>query len=521
VWDGQGEALDFSLEESSSADFSESEVVYSGRNTTWSVPVGYKPGTYYYRIQAISDGGPGPWSKPQIVEMLLPPPPTPHLAAANYLTGGERGSFELRWQPVPGATRYELEETNQDANEHRLIPVEETIWHVTEQSVGHYVYRVRACHESGCSEWSNEQTIAIASQAPQAAPIVDASNADSMGVVHLRWEPVELAMEYVVEVSDSENFRNARVHTTGSQEIEISRRDPGLIYIRVSATNDGGNGPWSDPIKITVVPGAPAWIETNTDPDGRITITWGAVGGHVSYHVQIADMGQDFRDVYHGKETQTVLTSHKKPQLFRVRTEASELASDWTLSEPSFATGHIDIPKLNPASIDSNGGVQLSWGQANTATHYLLEVSHDDRFVNMRSHKLDRNEVTFNPPISGTYWFRVRACHGDTKSDPSNIVSVEIQRPTTPHLWPVDPVTSGALFDVVWSGVPGSAYYELQMGGDDTFAKAPIATRKIFHPSQKMTINDLKMGRYYFRVRAFDSNGEVSMWSNMITVDVR
>ena len=49
------------------------------------------------------------------------PPPRPHLAAASFPYGGQGRSYELRWQPVPGAARYELEEQEQNADQPVII----------------------------------------------------------------------------------------------------------------------------------------------------------------------------------------------------------------------------------------------------------------------------------------------------------------------------------------------------------------------------------------------------------------
>ena len=52
--------LEYVLERATSPDFAEPEVVFEGAAQA-DAPTD-QPGTYYFRVRAISDGGPGPWA---------------------------------------------------------------------------------------------------------------------------------------------------------------------------------------------------------------------------------------------------------------------------------------------------------------------------------------------------------------------------------------------------------------------------------------------------------------------------
>ena len=89
-----------------------------------------------------------------------------------------------------------------------------------------------------------------------------------------------------------------------------------------------------------------------------------------------------------------------------------------------------------------------------------------------------------------------------------------------PSLWPIDPVKEKALFDVAWTGVPGCVYYELQGSSDSAFDPAKTSSVRVNHPSQKFTVPGRSPGIFYYRVRAIDENGQVSLWSKTLTVEV-
>jgi hypothetical protein len=68
--------------------------------------------------------------------------------------------------------------------------------------------------------------------------------------------------------------------------------------------------------------------------------------------------------------------------------------------------------------------------------------------------------------------------------------------------------------------VPGGVYYELQGATNGMFEPDKIATTRINHPSLKYAVPGRSPGRYYYRVRAVDAHGQVSVWSNVLIVEV-
>ncbi len=525
-WHLAGEALDYILEQATDPSFEETEVVYSGRGTSWVVPVGaIRPGTYYYRVRAISDGGPGPWSEAQKVEIQAPPPPRPHLALTSY--GYDPGSYELRWQPVPGAVRYELQQIERDSGAEVTFPLKETIYRVVGQPVGEYIYRVRACSEFACSEWSNEQRASVMPQAPSEAPALTLEGPDENGAIRLHWTEVPTADQYVVEISEDSAFQNARLTVQPDRTLELLRREPGVQHFRVCGQNEGGDGPWSNIVSAALAPGTPGWIEARlAEEAGRISVSWGMVSGRATYCLEVEASSAyttTRQEIYRGPDTrfEMAIPPEIETLTFRVRAELPGVHSDWQTGDPIRIKAAPDAPRLEPPEIDEHSVVRLRWTQVAGATHYILEAAREEEFANPHSATpLDRTEVAFRAPTSGRYWFRVRAGHHTGVSGPSNIFSIRAPRPAPPQLWSHSPARAQSPFEVSWKGLPGSVYYELQESTDPAFEASATQTRQIFHPAQKLTIPKRPAGKRYFRVRVFDEQNEPSLWSDVLAIDI-
>ncbi len=529
-WEGDGEWLDYIVEQSANAEFEEPETVYEGRGTAWAIPTG-KPGTYYYRVRAVSDGGSGPWSDVQEVTIILPPPPTPHLAAIGY--GYAHGEYELRWQPVPRATHYELEWIVLDDAGHpgepEVIELEDTIYHITGQPVGQYHYRVRACNESTQSGWSNQEMALVVPVAPSEAPALTLEGPDEDGLVSLSWTEIPSADEYLIETSDTPSFDSARVYTQAHCTLDLTRREPGAYYFRICGVNRGGDGPWSNVEQFAIVPGAPDWIEAQAAGSGsEVAVTWGAVGGPVDYLLELTTDDADYREVYRGGETHFELANLPAAASlrFRVRSELPGVCSGWATGQSiKIKAGAGDAPTLSPPDVGDTGEIELRWSAAADATGYLLEVSRDEDFADFRTFEFKKLGVNFRPPAAGQYWFRVRARiekDGQAKEGAySETLTIQVKRPAAPRLWPLDPVRPDTPYEVTWTGVPGCVYYELQESGHDAFRPRQTSTMRIFHPAQKVALPGREAGKVYYRVRAADQDDQSSVWSNVLAVEIQ
>lgn len=525
-WAAEGDTLEYRVEESTDPAFEEVAVVYEGRNLSWAVPTHTRPGTYYYRVCAIADGRQGPYSDPQAVEIRVPPPPRPHMAAAAI--GYEHGSYELRWQPVSGATRYELEEVDRSTGETQVLTLQDSVARLDGQPVGEYVYRVRACHDFGCSEWSNEQTITVAPERPVMAPDLAVTQPDDDGNIHLDWTAVEGASEYIVQVSEDGSFADAQTHQAGDTLASSLRRsEPGLVHIRVCAANAGGRGPWSQTARVAIAPRVPGWFEVNPAEDKQhIELAWGSVGSRIDYRLEMVPNGieDEATDLYHGPDTRFELTmpGGAGSLYFRVRSEMPGVHSAWQISESLQLDHPPATPILEEPEITDRDEIRLLWTAVDGATTYIVEVARDEAFADILTSipVSDTTRVTFSPPRSGHYWFRVKATAKTRQGEPSNRVKALAERPAPPHLWRMDAVRADTPYEIAWKGMPGVIFYEVQESPLDTFPADQTESERVQHPLQRLERRGRAAGRWYYRVRAIDDRSQSSKWSDPLVVDI-
>jgi predicted phage tail protein len=330
----------------------------------------------------------------------------------------------------------------------------------------------------------------------------------------------------MLEIADDAAFRNARIHTQSETTFTLMRREPGSLYFRVRGANVGGEGPWSEAVHVALLPDAPAWIETTLTVDGKhIDVAWGAVGRQVGYHLEMithTDAAQEETTVvYQGKDTQCTLPLPKDVDrvVFQVRAEHPGGHSAWQPGDPLEVGAKLAPPALSLPQIEGSK-VKLAWGAVEGATHYLLEVGRDAGFAEVRSTETQETHASVSPPVSGKYWFRVRACQGKRRGAPSSVEVVKVEKPSAPRLWPLDPVKANTLYEIAWEGVPGCVYYELQEARDDRFEPGSTRVVRVMHPSQKYTVEGHSPGRYYYRAQAVDEHGQSSAWSNVAEIVV-
>lgn len=126
------------------------QVQYSAA-TSWGTS-GRGNGTYTYQVQGCNSLSCGPWSGQTTVTVTLIPA-VPGGVLRDSVTG-KRENYTLYWDPVPLATRYEIlvVQTN------RLINAGTATSYLVEGGtvpyLNKYSYRLRACNDQGCSDWS-------------------------------------------------------------------------------------------------------------------------------------------------------------------------------------------------------------------------------------------------------------------------------------------------------------------------------------------------------------------------------
>lgn len=522
VWSEEGEALDYILERADTADFTELDIVYEGRGTNWMQSNKIEPGTYYYRVKAVSDGGAGAYSDVLELQITLPPPPVPQLGISGI--GGPSG-YELRWQSGPGATHYEIERMDNATGDAEIVQVDDTRYHVSGDVYGEFTYRVRACHQYSCSDWSNPQEIYVVPPPPRTPPVAEVEEAKD-GLL-LIWSEVPTAASYVVEVAETDTMTDSRLFEQDATSLELPENGPGKLLARVRGVNKGGSGPWSNLVTVITQPDTPAWIEAKSDEGaGAISLAWASVAGRVVYRLEMKDKSST-RTIYQGGETHYTLDAAEingTQALFRVRAEVDiDVFSDWQVSDMlavGSARGQVFV---STPQLDEHGQIKLSWNQVKEAEHYEVDTAMDKTFADAKTQRVSSTSATVYPSAAGSYYFRVRAIINGRPGPTSQPVSIEVIRSIAPQMFQPALLHNRSTFELTWRGVPGTDFYEFQESRSPNFDTDVTHRAKIFHPSQKVALpTDKRVGStFHYRVRSVGKDEQAGPWSNVVTVDVR
>ncbi len=130
--------------------------IYTGSDTSFPV-TNRAPGQWCYRAQATNAGGSSDWSNSQCV--FVAPTAAPELAAID--NPDSKGSYQLAWTAVPGASSYQLEmRLNNNGWQIAYEGEATTILHHAPMA-GEWCYRVRGLNEGGAGPWSNSQCTTV------------------------------------------------------------------------------------------------------------------------------------------------------------------------------------------------------------------------------------------------------------------------------------------------------------------------------------------------------------------------
>jgi flagellar hook assembly protein FlgD len=126
-------------------------------------------------------------------------------------------------------------------------------WNGTDESGAHvedgeYMYEITATSTCGDAGQANcYGVIAVDSSVPGQPTLMEPVNDDIVSPdFQLRWEPVENAWFYEVQLSNATGFDPHEVFSTGACRLRLAKRPDGVFYWRVRAMSRGGTpGPYS------------------------------------------------------------------------------------------------------------------------------------------------------------------------------------------------------------------------------------------------------------------------------------
>ncbi|MFZ5968690.1 MAG: fibronectin type III domain-containing protein [Bacillota bacterium] len=261
---------------------------------------------HVYRVRTRNAGGTGPWSEYLNVSTVLGTP-------TNIVTEATSSSIKLSWDPVSGATGYDVlvdgEVVDSGTNTfYEHTGLEPFSWHI---------YRVRAKEGSSTGEWSDGVTTATLLGTP--SNVKGESISDQITVT---WDDVVGATTYEIEVDGS-------MVEVGTENIfDHKNLSPNEYYTyRVRAINESVQSEWSELVTVYTAPEVPKNLQVTATTTNEITLVWDDVENATSYDIEVDEK------IINTLNLTTFTHQNLEPNtmhLYRVRAQNEGAQSNWT-----------------------------------------------------------------------------------------------------------------------------------------------------------------------------------------------
>ena len=567
TWGDVPDAAGYTVEISDSPGFSKT-IWTADTSQAIAVPEILLPdGSYWWRVRAVNAAGTqGVWSDVARVAKTWPNQisgtrvaSTPSGAAASFTALNPY----LFWNPVPGAKSYDVQVSpGSQFNNVVFTGINVPEPFATPGAVGAlpddtYSWRVRA-HDpnDNLGPWTVASTFTKEWTRPNQ---VSPADGVTTGNLLLRWDPIDGAQKYQVQITDEQNNfvgLHLKVDTVTStsafvptlQEQQATSMAYGDHWWRVRPIIDGVYGKWTAApdrridYQAPVGAAAPAVLSSTGDTDTGLSpvLSWTPVTGANLYRVNIAtDPG--FTNILESQITTSQAWASRVPlpdnqvgsgYYWRVVWGSGAVVEDphWMVNEDLVDSAQFRKQTRVTLGSPASGGVVgesplLSWASVPGIAKYDVELSPDGLFQTATTRKATifglgavpgsmTNEEKRLP--EGTWSWRVRAVDGGEKGQTWSPVGQFTLASTRPaQRAPNDGATVVYSPLIQWSPVSGACSYDVQVGRDPSFgatADANIlntAQTAVVPPKTKITTP----GLHYWRVRA-DYCGDVKgQWS--------
>ncbi len=357
----------------------------------------------------------------------------------------------------------------------------------------------------------------------------------------LRWQPVQTAVSYEVQLDNNRNFNSPEFTASGLTALSVvpgSALADGLYHWRVRAYDGSGTpGSWSRHYTFRVDTRAPGFPQ-QTAPKNAITtsnsrprLAWRKVGDASMYRLQVAADSNFSSLIISDADTSSpnYTPSDPLPQgTYYWRVQAGDAAGNWSGWEDGvyqrFTVALQVGPKDEAVFKTQNPAVtRFTWKAMPGALSYQLQVAADSGFTTLEHTSPVLSGTNYRLPTAldyGSYYWRVNVDMG------SGVV-------TSPVSWrftisPLPPgrsnlqspanktISANAAPLLQWAAVPGAASYEVQFDNNGNF-NSPEFSSILGGTSVTVSPPLTNDGRYYWRVRALNGLGVGGVWSRRFT----
>lgn len=185
-----------------------------------------------------------------------PVPEVPTLIRPANGSDDAANALELQWNSSENASYYHLEVSSDPAFTDLIVDdqrVQSDAYPVSDLEIGDtYYWRLRAVNENGAGDWTSEWNFTPSKEAEiPGIPKLSYPGEKAFDLptqIEFRWDPVDGATSYHIQVSMERNFRRRSADIEGVRDTSAIVRElvPTYTYFwRVRSQNPLGFGTWS------------------------------------------------------------------------------------------------------------------------------------------------------------------------------------------------------------------------------------------------------------------------------------
>lgn len=285
------------------------------------------------------------------------------------------GNFVVSWTETAQASRYELQEQAGGGAMSNVYSGPDRLQNITGRSGGSYGYRVRACRNTVCGEWSATAPVVVKSS-PSSGPAISAPGLSLDGTYTVAWQSVSGASNYRLEESAGGGAWT-EIQNGATLARSFSSKPDGTYGYRARACNEAGCGVYGNASTVQVLR-LPSTAPTASAPalsaNGVYSVTWTSVAGASSYRLEESIGGSGWIIVYSGAST-SAAHSQKADGSYSYR--ASACNSSGCGPSGGIATTRVVRPPTGATTVSgpalsNDGNIALSWPPVSAATYYTV-----------------------------------------------------------------------------------------------------------------------------------------------------
>ncbi len=439
-------------------------------------------------------------------------------------------------------------------NEDKLSTDEYTFTTDSGLEPGHYYYAFRYRYKDqdyvygGLNgEWdgiTNTSGELVVMDIPELNSPADAAT-DISVMPDLSWTATDAGIqEFNLQVAAESGFSSpiideANLPSSGtSYSVSSSFDNETTYYWRVRSEYDTTASAWSETFSFTTEAGLPSKITLNSPADGASdiaiepTFSWTADPNSGTYQIQISSSNDFSGSLVFDRDsisaTQYVITDEDllisaSTYYWRVQGLNEEGTGDW--SDTRSFTTIKSVPELiSPADGASDIAIDeaFEWNQINGALNYDIQISTVSDFtamvVDSAAHP-DTSFVADSLQLETPYFWRVKANYsaGSSEWSVTRSFTTVAPPPLVPVLIDPDSASSDIGLQPIlsWQASVDAESYNLQLATSSDLNSGIVVDSSGISGTEFQTKDLSRATTYYWRVRAYNSEGGFGDWSTI------